>query len=139
MDIGTAKMLTAISDFIKKKGINVFSNTKEMIGLGYDFNAAGNISRPKFHGLIARIPGKATNYCLTEKGLKFLSGEPILSVTIIKKGTNDEPPHVIGHEGPEITIDKLLSGWGDYWSANGYEIKEGIIITKPTVKQTTLL
>jgi hypothetical protein len=139
LDTGTAKMMTAISDYIRKKGINVFSNTKEMIGNGYDFNAAGNITRPRAHGLIARIPGKATNYCITDKGFRFLKGEPIESVVIMKKASKGEPSHAIGHEGPEIKISQLLSGWSEYWSANGYEIQNGVVVTRPTVKNPTLL
>lgn len=29
----------------------------------------------------------------------------------------------------EIRIDQLLKGWSEYWSTNGYEIKEGVVIT----------
>jgi len=134
MDIGTAKMMKAIADYVREKGINVFSNTKEMIGVGYDFHAAGNITRPRAHGLIARIPGEATNYCITDKGFKFLEGEKIESIVVMKKATNYGPSYVLKHAGPMVSINDFMNNWGEYWSANGYAIKEGRVITRPTVK-----
>ncbi len=139
LDAGTAMMMGAIAEFVKAKGINAFSNTKEMIGRGYNFHAAGNITRPRAHGLIARIPGKATNYCITDKGLAFLRGEPIESVVIVKKATKEAPSHVIAHDGPRITIGELLDGWTEFWSSNGYRIENGVVVDTPQVKNQTQL
>lgn len=145
LDKGTAEMIVEISKFIKQKGINVFSNTKEMIAQDrYNFHSAGNITKARAHGLIARIPNEPTNYCLTDKGIAFLKDEPIPSVAIILKSTKDSPSRVVGHEGERIKISQLLDGFGDYWVVNGYEIRAGRIINTPPLKsnpeyQRTLL
>jgi hypothetical protein len=55
---------------------------------------------------------------------------------MMAKATQGVPSHVVGHEGPMVTIEQLSNGWNDYWSANGYEIKEGRVVTETTVKKT---
>ena len=56
-----------------------------------------NLSRPRFHGLIAYIDGKKGYYCLTRKAGKFLRGEAIPQYAIISKATG----HQEGYWMPE--------------------------------------
>jgi len=134
IDKGTVKILKVIAERIRTKGINAVHLSKELLGNGLTHHEVGNISRPRFHGLVAKVPGNASNYSLTTKGLAFLKGEAIPRVAIIKKATKGAPAHTLDHGEEMVTIGYFERGWGDYWSANGYEIREGRVITQAPVK-----
>lgn len=135
IDKGTVELLTKIARFIRAKGINAVHLSKEMLKQGLiTHHQVGNISRPRFHGLVAKVKGKAGNFSLTTKGLDFLRGEPISRTVIIKKASAEAPAHVIGHSDEQVTISQIDREWGDYWSANGYSIEAGRVITYPPVK-----
>lgn len=145
IDQGTVDIMKSMSNAIYKKRLNSIHPRKEMeinvdnsknmgyyrmIKYGYlTSNQVGNLSRARFHGLIAKIKGHAGNYCITRKGFKFLAGEPICKFAIISKSEG----HQIGYWTPtnsskdEVTI-RSFGYSGDYWEAIGYEIKEGEVI-----------
>jgi hypothetical protein len=142
IDKGTTEIVKGVARAIKEKGINSVHIAKEVLAKGYvTVNQRSNASRPKAHGLIAKVKGQPGNYSLTNKGLAFLKGEPVPRATIIQKATQHEPSHVIGHSDATITIAEIDRGWTEYWSANGYEIREGRVVTEPQIKtpQQTLV
>lgn len=133
VDRGTVDIVRAIAVAIGKKGINAIHPRKEMerdkadIGMGLlTSNQVGNLSRPRFHGLIASLDGGAGNYCLTRKGAKFLHGGYIPRYAIISKSEG----HQIGYVNPE-ELTCCISDYKDpeeYWEAINYEIHNGQII-----------
>lgn len=136
IDKGTVEILTKMARFIRAKGINAVHLSKEMLKQGIiTHHQVGNISRPRFHGLVARIKGEVGNFGMTQKGMDFLRGEPIARTIIIKKAAGPgSPAHVIGHSDEQVTIHQIDREWGDYWSGNGYIIEAGRVITEPPVK-----
>ena len=98
VDRGTIDIMISIGNAIRRKNINVIHPRKEIEvdprRVAYDIrlkegyltsNQVGNLSRPRFHGLIAKVKGNPGNYCLTTKGAKFLRGEYIPRFAIISK------------------------------------------------------
>ena len=75
--------MTQIARYIRTKGINVVHPRKEMEGHSLSSNDVGNLSRARFHGLIAKVKGEKGNYLLTTKGAKFLRGEAVPKYAII--------------------------------------------------------
>lgn len=128
IDRGTVKIVKAIARFIQVKGINAVHPRKEMEGTYLTSNEVGNLSRPRFHGLIARVKGNAGNYLLTTKGAKFLKGEAMPKYAIISKAQG----HNIGYFEPEtlrVTV-KDFDKEGEYWEGVNYDIVEGDVIVK---------
>jgi len=142
IDRGTTDILRAVAKAILNKGINAIHPRKEMEnklapGVDYDVmiregmltsNQVGNLSRPRFHGLIAHIQKQPGNYCLTSKGAKFLKGERIPKYAIIDKVSG----HQIGYwraEKYQVCIkDFVLEE--EYWEGIDFDIREGQILTK---------
>ena len=149
IDRGSVDILKAISTAIGRKGINCIHPRKEMeISAGkIDYasmvqeghltsNQVGNLSRPRFHGLIAKVKGDnmAGNYCLTTKGAKFLKGEEIPHCAIISKEKN----HQIGYFEEDIyrcTIKDFTPDY-EYWEGINFSIEEGKIIKTAVELQT---
>lgn len=135
IDRGSADIVYAIAKAIGEKGINAVHPRKEIEGKYLTSNQVGNLSRPRFHGLIAKIKGNPGNYCLTKKGGAFLRNEPVPRFAIISKAESRQ----IGYWEPEkfeIRIRELLPQSGkEYWEAVNYEISEGDIITKSKPKE----
>lgn len=139
IDRGTVDILRAISVAIGRKGINAIHPRKEMerekaaVGMGFlTSNQVGNLSRPRFHGLIASLDGAAGNYCLTKKGAKFLRGEAIPRYAIVSKSEG----HNIGYFHPEELVCRIadFKDPEEYWEGIGYDIEDGKIIH--SIKQT---
>lgn len=139
IDKGSYEILKAIVRHVKEKGINAVHLNKELCKVGMiTVRQLDNSIRLKFHGLIANIPGERGNYCITDKGFDFLNGEPISRTVIVMKRTKGKRAHVIGHSDEQMTIDVLDMGWGEYWSANGYQIIEGRVITEMPIKRNVI-
>ena len=134
IDRGTVKIMKEIARFIGRKGINVVHPRKEMEGEYLTSNDVGNLSRPRFHGLIARVREHKGNYCLTKKGAKFLRGESVPKCAIISKSEG----HNIGYYEPTLlfcTIDDFRNE-DEYWEGINYDIVEGIIVRDiPQIKE----
>lgn len=128
IDKGTVHIVKQIARFIEQKGINAVHPRDEMDGLWLTSNEVGNLSRARFHGLIAGIEGNAGNYVLTKKGGQFLHGRSIPKYAIISKALG----HQIGYWEPENTMVtvKDFDGEGEYWEGVNFEIEEGNIIHK---------
>lgn len=91
-------------------------------------NQVGNLSRPRFHGLIAKVKGKemAGNYCLTSKGARFLKGEQIAKYAIISK----EQKHQIGYYEDDVYFCTTKDFLPDveYWEGINFSIDAGQIV-----------
>lgn len=128
IDRGTADLVKKIALFIQRKGINAVHPRKEMEGSYLTSNDVGNLSRPRFHGLIAHIDGEKGNYCLTTKGLEFLDGKPIPKYAIISKVEKRQ----IGYWSDEVVSIKELYQ-GEKWEAINFIIENGRVLTKNTL------
>ncbi len=139
IDRGTVDIVKAIARFIGEKGINAVHPRKEMEGKTLTSNQVGNLSRPRFHGLIASLEGESGNYVLTRKGAQFLRGARIPRYAIISKSEGQQ----IGYFEPEfysVTVNQF-NYLDQYWEGINYEINEGHVlhrIEKP-FQQPTLI
>lgn len=140
VDRGTVDIVRALAAAIFRKGINIVHPRKEMEnkltpGMDYDLmikegmltsNQVGNLSRPRFHGLIARVKDNPGNYCLTTKGAQFLRGSDIPRFAIISK----EKGHQIGYYmAEEYTVNiKDFAPDEKYWEGINFDIVEGRIV-----------
>jgi hypothetical protein len=126
IDRGTIDIVKAIASAVRAKGINVVHPRKEMEGNYLSSNQVGNLSRPRFHGLIAKIRGNAGNYCLTTKGAQFLRGESIPRYAIVSKAEG----HQIGYwdSGADAMCTIQEFNGGKYWDGINYEIVAGRIV-----------
>ena len=150
IDRGSVDILKAISVAIRKKGINVIHPRKEMEAMGMDRQSMlthghltstmiGNLSRLRYHGLIAKTGPRRGNYCLTRKAAEFFKGESFPKYAIIDKATK----HQVGYWKPEeyqITIRDFKSD-DEYWEGVNFDIVDGRIvidITKNPINQRQL-
>lgn len=144
IDRGCVDILRAIAVAIYRKNINVIHPRKEMevkiatsrhsdnyrqmiMNGNLTSNQVGNLSRLRFHGLIASIDGNPGNYCLTKKGAWFLKGNEVPRYAIISKALG----HQVGYYLPEeylITIKDLIKRDDAYWEGISFDIVEGRII-----------
>lgn len=139
IDKGSVDILKQIALFIYKKGQNVVHPRKEMEGTWLTSNQVGNLSRPRFHGLIARYKDEPGNYVLTHKGAQFLKGESVAKFAIISKDKHCQ----LGYWRPtdfQCNIHDFTDD-DEYWEGINYEIKEGRVVLLPPEesKQETLL
>lgn len=134
VDRGSVDTLKAISVAIRKKGKNKIHprnemevqkgqlTYQEMVSEGViTSNHVGNLSRPRFHGLIARIKGEKGSYCLTRKGAAFLRGSEIPKYAIISKVEK----HNIGYyleDSERITINNFAPDGQEYWEGIKYDV-----------------
>lgn len=141
IDRGTVDILKAISVAIRKKGVNLVHPRKEMEVTSRQVpyeemvrdgkltsNQVGNLSRARFHGLIAAVKGKPGTYCLTPKGAGFLRGEEIPRIAIISKSEG----HNVGYfeeQAIRCTIRHPdLSPAKEYWVGQDYYIDNGRVV-----------
>lgn len=92
LDKGSAKIVIAMMEHIARTGKNDVHPAQEMDLSGDRKWFVTNLSRPRFHGLIAyldkdRLPGR---YCITRKGGKFLRNELVPKYAIISKVTGHQ-------------------------------------------------
>jgi hypothetical protein len=139
VDRGTVDIVKAISVAIRRKGINVIHPRKEIEINGRELsykemvtegrltsNQVGNLSRPGFHGLIAKVKGHPGNYALTDKGMAFLRGASIPKFAIISKTSKCQ----IGYWEP-LKYQCALKDFRpdqEYWEMPNWEIREGRVI-----------
>jgi hypothetical protein len=152
IDLGTVEIVRAIAVAIYRKNINAIHPRKEMecrLAPGADFrdmikegmltsNMVGNLSRPRFHGLIAKIKDNPGNYCLTTKGARFLRGLGVPRLAVISK----EERRQVGYYLPDehmVTIHDFVAD-DPFWEGINFDIVEGQIIKAPEmpVRQKTL-
>ncbi len=122
---GVAQMLCAMAKYCEDKGINVFHPEKELLQQGYiSANMRGNVSHLGNHGLIAKHK-EAGNWVLTTKGLKFLNGESVMKIAIVRKATKETVGYV---QDQAVTIHDLLNSQDEYWFQPGFTIVEGRVV-----------
>lgn len=93
VDRGTADIVRAIAAAVKTKGENAIHPWKEIqvikganVGDGeMSTMQCTNLSRPRSHGMIAKVRDKKGFYCLTHKGAEFLKGHPVWKYAIMSK------------------------------------------------------
>ncbi|MCX6785949.1 MAG: hypothetical protein NTZ18_03820 [Candidatus Komeilibacteria bacterium] len=115
LDKGTVKIVLAMLNAISAKGKNEIHPAREMDCSGNKKWFLTNLSRPRFHGLIAYIDGKPGYYCLTRKAGQFLHGKAIPQYAIISKVTG----HQEGYFEAErclVTLRELLKGDVPMWA-----------------------
>lgn len=106
LDRGAADILLELFRGIAVKGVNEIHPARELDLSGKKKWYLTNLSRPRFHGLIAYVRDKKGFYCLTRKAGKFLRGEPVAHYAIISKTEG----HQIGYWEPEkyqVTLKQL--------------------------------
>ena len=137
LDKGSALIVLKIAQFIGIKGINAVHPRKEMEGNWLTSNQVGNLSRPRFHGLIAALEDSPGNYCLTRKGSAFLRGAIVPKIAIIQKAKSKLLATNIGYHLPDeiTTTFRELVKKPEYWESIGYEIVEGRIIREKDLPQ----
>lgn len=141
IDRGTCDIMKAIATYIGLKGVNCVHPRKEMEGDMLTSNQVGNLSRPRLHGLIARVKGNPGNYLLTPKGARFLRGEMIPKTAIVLKATEQSDYRNIGYwneETDQCTIHDFQHDDEEYWNGIGYTVEEGHIVYDE-LKQSSLL
>lgn len=141
IDHGTVHIVKQIARFIQQKGINCVHPRKEMEGAWLTSNEVGNLSRARLHGLIAKVKDNPGNYLLTKKGARFLKGDKIPRVAIIRKGTEATDRHNDGYFNPEedtCVVGDFTASQGDYWEGINYTIEEGRIV-RDVPEQRTLI
>ena len=139
IDKGSIDTLKAISVAIYNKGINCVHPRKELeIGpttKNYDLmiknggltsGMVGNLSKLRFHGLIAKTGEQAGNYCLTTKASDFRKGKLIPKYAIISKVTGHKEDYWLP-EKYQVSI-KDFSGDEAYWESINFIIRDGHII-----------
>ena len=156
VDRGTVDIVKSIATAIRRKGINIIHPRKEMevssrTDLDYKTmveegiltsNQINNLSRPRFHGLIAKVKDNPGNYCLTEKGGQFLRGREIPRFAIVSKA---EGKQIGYYEELEYRVQlKDFAPDEEYWEGINFDIVEGRIvkdlpvITAKTVEAGTI-
>lgn len=137
LDRGVVDILKAMARAIELKGINKIHPRNEMeigkdVSLDYRMmvqqgmltsNQVGNLSRSRFHGLIARVDNESGVYCLTRKGLDFLRGMEIPLIAIISKAEKRLMGYWYESENT-CTIDDFKND-PEYWSGLNYYIEAG--------------
>jgi len=154
IDRGTVDTLKAIATAIRKKGVNMIHPRKEMelsrkeldyrtmVVEGHlTSNQVGNLSKARFHGLIASVDGKPGYYCLTTKGAQFLKGRSVPRFAVISKASGHQEGYWTGEDGREFMacVGDFKPDGPEYWEQINFEIEGGQIVSEPKkVMQTTL-
>lgn len=118
LDKGSVDIVLEILKAVTARGVNEVHPGREM-GLDGDKKwYLTNLSRPRFHGLIAYVKDKKGYYCLTRKAGQFLRGHSIPRYAIISKSEH----HQIGYWEPDkhrITLQEAIkSDEMPYWEGD---------------------
>lgn len=117
LDRGSVDILLDLFAHISAKGVNEIHPKKETDWSNNPDKTwyLTNLSRPRFHGLIAYVKEKKGYYCLTRKAGQFLRNNLVPQFAIISKATG----HQIGYWEPEkyqIQLKEILkSDEVPYW------------------------
>jgi len=133
LDRGTALIVLAIFNRIRDKKQNLvhvgnemvrpasdFSSYRDMVAGGWmTFKMEGNLSRARFHGLIAME--ERGFYLLTKKGARFLRGESVPRVAIIDKTTGHKA-YYLEEEKDCVTFGGLLKRETPFWDLSDTQL-----------------
>lgn len=138
LDRGTALIILAIYNAVRRKNENKVHIQKEMVVLASDFPSyrdmvAGgfmtsimwsNVSRARYHGLVAFVDGGGDGeYLITKKGAKFLRGERIPRTAIIDKATGHKS-HYLEPETDTITFAECMKRETPFWDLTDIKLRE---------------
>lgn len=146
LDKGTADIVKALAVKIREKGENDVHIRDEMEVGTKNFTymrlcnegvvtskMVGNVSRPRYHGLIAWVKFKNPvtgnwdvkegHYLLTPKGARFLRGEAVPKYAIVNKVTKKKKEYW-KPEKYTVTINELYKEDDPYWEGIDYTISE---------------
>lgn len=107
LDKGSAQIVIAILNIVSEKGVNEVHPANEIDMTGKRKWMLTNLSKPRFHGLIAFIDDKPGHYCLTRKAGDFLRRARVPRYAIISKVTGHQEGYLEG-EKDTVTITDLL-------------------------------
>jgi hypothetical protein len=107
LDKGSVMIMLAMIDAVAKKGVNEIHPSREMDMTGKKQWFLTNLSRPRFHGLIAYVDGKKGYYCLTRKAGMFLRNESIAKYAIISKVSGHQEGYWMPEEN-QVRMRELL-------------------------------
>lgn len=136
IDQGTVDIVKSIASAIRKKGVNLIHPRKEMevtsesVGAFSTMhdrikngqltsNQVGNLSRARFHGLIARVSSEKGCYLLTRKGARFLKGDDVPRFAIISKTEKRQIGYL--NELTDITNIRQFGNDSQYWMEMEYD------------------
>lgn len=131
---GSAKIVAFMLEAVRRKGKNDIHVSSELKPFGSVHNFVCNMSRPRYHGLVAFTGDQRGHYCLTRKGGSFLRGEAVPKHAIINMVTG----HQDGYWRPEeetVTIGELMQKQFN-WDDGQSEVIERL---DPQDKQASLL
>lgn len=106
LDKGSAEIMVTLIEAISKKGINEVHPSRELDLSGKKKWFLTNLSRPRFHGLIAFVKNKKGYYLITRKGADFLRNVAVPKYAVRSKVTG----HLEGYWEPEactVTMRQL--------------------------------
>lgn len=136
LDRGTAMIVLALANAVSRIGRNSvhmrdememdvenFPTYEIMIQGGFlTSKMIGNVSRARYHGLIAFVERSSGVYLLTPKGADFIHGKDVYKTAIIDKvhGKN------AGYYEPDgyVNINQLLRKETEMWSGNLQRLRE---------------
>jgi len=143
IDRGTTDIVKAISVAIRKKGENSIHprNEMEVQNKQLDYVTmtleglltsiqVGNLSKARFHGLIARVAGQYGCYLLTPKGSRFLKGAAVPKYAVIKKGTEERKGTNIGYYNETTNLVTIhdFEHAEQYWEGFNYTVAGSRIV-----------
>jgi hypothetical protein len=133
LDRGTAHIVLAVFNAVRRLDRNRVHIDKEMVALKHDWpsyqemieggcmtsSMQHNVPRARYHGLIAFADRGSGEYLLTPKGAAFLRGEPVPKVVIVDKAKKKNA----GYFEPEgiVTWAQLVRK-EPYW-AKGFDFE----------------
>ncbi len=153
IDRGAVDILKAMARKIHMKGVNAVNprkemevgsrekiNYKDMVTMGMMTSIhVGNLSKARFHGLIARI--ESGQYCITDKGFAFLKGEKVPKFAVVDKTTSSNIGYwgflVAGKNNYWCSIDDFKPDM-EYWEGIKYNVINGTVVTDES-RQGTLV
>lgn len=106
LDRGSAKIVLAIMEIMARKDVNEIHPARELALRRDEVWFLTNLSRPRFHGLIAYIEEKQGYYCLTRKAGEFLRDREIWKYAVIDKTTGHKKRY--WEAGGTTSLSKLM-------------------------------
>lgn len=133
---GIVEALKSMSKFIEKKGINAVHLHKELVieKVWTEMQERNMTVHGVRLGLVFHIEDEVGNYGLTTKAMQFLAGENIPKYAYVKKRTEEQGSHTFGVSKQTCNV-KDFTKKDAYWEVPGFEIQEGRVITRSTIKQ----
>lgn len=134
IDQGTIDILKGLIHAVHRLGRNCIHPRKEVEGKELTSNQVGNLSRPRFHGLVAKVKENPGHYCITNKGVDFLKGRQVDKYCIVSKVDKKQ----VGYYQPGMNMVTIHDVSPEYWEFPNIEIVDGQIVEQRAVRPTPL-